>query len=68
MNISITRIGDKFSIRFDVIGLDGCMITNTLEVGWQEADEIRRLLGQHIADWHFERDPSHFKEDEVLPF
>lgn len=68
MNISITRIGDKFIIRFDVIGLDGSTLTNTLEVGWQEADEIRRLLGQHIADWHFERDPSHYKEDEALPF
>lgn len=68
MNISIVRIGDKFSLRFDVIGLDGCMITNTLELGWQEADEIQRLISQHLMDWQIERDPSHYKEDEVLPF
>ena len=37
MNISIIRIGDKFSLRFDILGLDGCLITNTLEIGWQEA-------------------------------
>lgn len=68
MNISIVRIGDKFSLRFDVLGLDGCLITNTLEIGWKEADEVQRLLNQHLMDWQFENDPSSLKDGEVLPF
>jgi len=68
MNISITRIGDKFIVRFDVLGLDGCTVTNTLELGWQEADEIQRVLNQHLLDWQFENDPHSLKDGEVLPF
>lgn len=63
MNIIINRIGSKFVLRFDVIGLDGVTITNTMEVGWQEADEIQRLLGQQLMDWHIEQDPAGFAGD-----
>ena len=68
MSISINRIGDKFVIRFDVIGLDGCTLTNTLEVGWQEADEMQRIINQHLLDWQFEKDPHSLIDGEVQPF
>jgi hypothetical protein len=57
MGISIVRDGDTFVLRFDLIGLDGVVSTSTFEIGWQEADEIQRLINQHLLDWHVERDP-----------
>jgi hypothetical protein len=57
MGISIVRDGDTFVLRFDLIGLDGVVSTSTFEIGWQEADEIQRLISQHLLDWHVERDP-----------
>ena len=68
MNIIINRINDKFVLRFDVVGLDGNIVTTTLETGWQEADEIQRLINQNLMDWHIENDPSSFKDEEFLPF
>ncbi len=68
MNIIINRINDKFVLRFDVVGLDNNIVTTTLEIGWQEADEIQRAINQHLLDWQIENDPSLFKDDEPLPF
>ena len=63
MSISVIRVDSKFIIRLDTIGLDGVVATSTFELGWQEADEIQRLVNQHLLDWHIENDPQGFSGD-----